>query len=116
MGFSITACVLAGIMFIFYCFAVAKFGEILRCKYDKYPNYPDYYPTYNEYCYSTSKRNLAAVGAGLGACLLILSLVEFFVSLASSIYCCTGLCCNTLSGAVGTVSSHSFFFLLETVI
>ncbi|KAL9961606.1 hypothetical protein ACROYT_G030578 [Oculina patagonica] len=84
MGFSITACVIAGVMFICYCFAVADFARILRC----------------------SKREMAANGAGLGSCLLIFSMVEFFLAIASSIYCCAAVCCSTLSGAVGTTVTN----------
>ena len=99
MGFSITACVITGIMFISYCFAVDEFAKILRCR-----NTYDYVFYYGKYCHSPSRRHLAQTGAGLGSGLLIFSLVEFFVALASSIYCCTGVCCNTMPGAVGTVS------------
>lgn len=102
MGFSITACVITGVMFICYCFAVGDFARILRCK----STYSHHFP-YRTYCYSSSRRHMAEIGAGLGSCLLIFSLVEFFVALASSIYCCTGICCNTLSGAVGTVSTYA---------
>ena len=98
MGFSITACVITGVMFIWYCFAVGYFAKILRCR-------SSYYRYFGRYCYSSSTRHMAENGAGLGSCLLIFSLVEFFVALASSIYCCTGICSNTLSGAVGTVST-----------
>lgn len=100
MGFSITACVITGIMFISYCFAVGEFAKILRCR-STY-RYDSYFRRQN--CYSLSRRHMAQTGAGLGSGLLIFSLVEFFVALASSIYCCTGVCCNTTPGAVGTVS------------
>ena len=104
MGFSITACVITGIMFICYCVAVGEFANTLRCRrtYEYYRYYP--------YCYSSSRRFTARNGAGLGSCLLIFSIVEFFVALASSIYCCMGICCNTTAGAVGTVSiSYALF-------
>jgi len=103
MGFSITACVITGVMFISYCFALDEFARILRCKNYNYGYNSDYYIR-PYYCHSSSKRYMARNGAGLGSCLLIFSLVEFFVALASSIYCCTGICCNT-AGAVGTVST-----------
>ena len=111
MGFSITACVIASTMFICYCFAVAEFAQIRRCKnryYNSYPysTYSPYY-RYNTYCYSDSKRYNAAVGAGLGSCQLLFAIVEFFVALASSIYCCTAVCCGT--PAVGSVSSDISF-------
>ena len=109
MGFSITACVIAGVMFICYCIAVAEFGRILRCRsrYYDYNQHPSFNPRYYSYkhCYSYSKREMAANGAGLGSCLLIFSMVELFLALASSIYCCTAVCCSTPSGAVGTVST-----------
>lgn len=39
---------------------------------------------------------MASVGAGVGSVLLILSVVEWFVALASSIYCCNATsCCGT---------------------
>ncbi|XP_078383169.1 uncharacterized protein LOC144665745 isoform X2 [Oculina patagonica] len=109
MGFSITACVIAGVMFICYCFAVADFARILRCrsKYYDYNQHPSYDSYYNyKYCYSYSKREMAANGAGLGSCLLIFSMVEFFLAIASSIYCCAAVCCSTLSGAVGTTVTN----------
>ena len=105
MGFSITACVIAGAMFICYCIAVAEFGRVIRCK-RSHSSY--YYPTYDHYgfdayCYSASKRHNAAVGAGLGSCQLIFAIVEFFIALASSIYCCNAVCCG--APTVGSVSN-----------
>ena len=74
----------------------------MRCQnYDYY-----YYHTYynqNIFCYSKSKRYEASVGAGLGSCQLIYSIVVFFVALASAIYCCNAVCCGAPS--VGAVSS-----------
>ena len=104
MGFSITACVITGIMFICYCVALGQFSYIMRCQnYDSY--YYDYYGYHkqNIFCYSKSKRYEASVGAGLGSCQLIYSIVVFFVALASAIYCCNAVCCG--APAVGTVSS-----------
>ena len=101
MGFSITSCVIAGNMFICYCVAVAEFGRTLRCR-SNYYEYP--YRTYNGCYYSRTTRHEAAVGAGLGSCLLIFSIVEFFVALASSIYCCNAVCCG--APAVGSVSNE----------
>ena len=87
MGFSITACVISGIMFICYGFAVSYFSEKLRM----YGNEFYYYSPYR-----------AKVGAGFSSCQLILSIVEFFISLASSISCCSAICCGT--SAVSSVS------------
>jgi len=103
MGFSITACVIAGVMFICYCVAVAEFGKTLKCKYRSYGPYGSF-RTYGHdtYCYSSSKRHNAAVGAGLGSCQLIFAIVEFFVALASSVYCCNAVCCG--APTVGSVS------------
>lgn len=102
MGFSITACVITGIMFICYCVALGQFSHIMRCQ--KYRNYYDYYGYYsNIFCYSKSERYEASVGAGLGSCQLIYSIVVFFVALASAIYCCNAVCCG--APAVGAVSS-----------
>ena len=98
MGFSITACVITGIMFICYCVALGQFSHIMRCQ-----NYNYYYYYSNIYCYSKSQRYAASVGAGLGSCQLIYSIVVFFVALASAIYCCNAVCCG--APAVGTVSS-----------
>ena len=101
MGFSVTACVFAGIMFICYCIAVAFFAYDIRCRrsVDYYPYHQSY-----EYCYSSSKRHKAAVGAGLGSCQLIFAIVEFFVALASSIYCCNAVYCG--APAAGSVSDE----------
>jgi len=102
MGFSITTCVLTGIMFITYCVALAGFNEIIRCRNSGYDwNYNVYYN--NRYCYSSSYRHTAAVGLGLGSCMLIFTIVEFILALSSSIYCCNAVCCNASTGAVNTV-------------
>ena len=95
LGFSVTASVIAGIMFICYCVATAGFADDLR--------YDEYYQTsyYNTY-YSRVSRHRATVGAGLASCQLTFAIVEFFVSLASSIYCCNAVCCGV--PAVGSVS------------
>lgn len=108
MGFSITACVITGVMFICYCVAVDEFARTIRCR-ETY-GYNGYHRYYSN-CYSRIGRLTARNGAGLGSCLLIFSLVEFFVALASSIYCCTGICCNTTAGAVGTVSIQYVLFV-----
>ena len=103
MGFSVTACVITGIMFICYCVALGQFSHIMRCQ--RYSYYYDYYGYHNKniFCYSNSKRYEASVGAGLGSCQLIYSIVVFFVALASAIYCCNAVCCG--APAVGTVSN-----------
>ena len=93
MGFSVTACVIAGIMFIIHCVAVAEFGYRL-----------------NRY-YSSSRRYQASVGAGLGSCQLIFAIVEFFVALASSVYCCNAVCCG--APAVSSVSSEAFINIVK---
>ena len=103
MGFSITACVLTAIMFITYCVAITEHSEILRCKHTRYHGGTIFT---NTYCYSSRTRHIAAVGTGLGSCLLIFSVVEFFMALASSIYCCGAICCNTPEGVVNTVSTN----------
>ena len=113
MGFSITGCVYSGTMFICYSITLAYYAE--RKTYcDNYKtysrrDYKDYrYDNYKYYdCYgSYSLRATAAENlAGLGSCLLILSLVELVVAIASSIYCCKAVCCN--SARVGnTVSNY----------
>ena len=104
MGFSVTACVIAGTMFICYCIAVADFAKVLRCKnYDYYDYRYDYDCYYSRY-YSSSQRYNARVAAGLGSCQLIFAVVEFFVALASSVYCCNAVCCG--APAVGSVSAE----------
>ena len=112
MGFSITGCVYSGTMFICYSITLAYYAE--RKTYcDNYKtysrrDYKDYrYDNYKYYdCYgSYGLRATAENLAGLGSCLLILSLVELVVAIASSIYCCKTVCCN--SGRVGnTVSNY----------
>ena len=113
MGFSVTACVIAGVMFICYCFALAEFGYRLRCRNSYIYQYPY---MYDGYCYSSSTRYQASVGAGLGSCQLIFAIVEFFVALASSIYCCNAVCCG--APALASVSNEAFInvgeFILET--
>ena len=112
MGFSITGCVYSGTMFICYSITLAYYAE--RKTYcDNYKtysrrDYKDY--RYDNYkysdCYGTyGLRATAENLAGLGSCLLILSLVELVVAIASSIYCCKTVCCN--SERVGnTVSNY----------
>ena len=107
MGFSIFACVIAGVMFICYAVTLAEYSKLKHCQ-RKYVDgvYSSYYRRSYDYCYNryNMDRETAANVAGLGSCLLIFSIVEFFLALAASIYCCAGVCCNTLSGDVRSVS------------
>ena len=107
MGFSITACVIAGVMFICYCVTLSEYSKLKQCKV-KYDTYKYYSWRSMDYCYDRYdfKRATAANVAGLGACQLLFSLVEFFLALASSIYCCTAVCCSAPSGVVTSVSNH----------
>ena len=107
MGFSITGCVKVASMFICYCIALSEFSNTIRkCRGDYHYNYyNDYYPTpsyyyHRRYGYDDNRCNTAKIGAGLGSCQLIFSLVVFFVALASSIYCCMAVCCESSSGHV----------------
>ena len=98
MGFSITGCVKVASMFICYCIALSEFSNTIRkCRGDYYPT-SSYY--YRRYGYDDNRCNTAKIGAGLGSCQLIFSLVVFFVALASSIYCCMAVCCESSSGHV----------------
>lgn len=100
MGFAITACVLTFCMFITYCIALANYSEIRNCKTYHLGSYNTF--SYKTYCNSASKRHMAAVGLGLGSCLLICAIVEFILALTSSIYCCGAVCCNTPSAVAVT--------------
>ena len=110
MGFSIFACVIAGVMFICYGVTLSEYSKLKECQ-SKYfgsgYSYNNYWGRRSyDYCYDRygMKRETAANVAGLGSCLLLFSIVEFFLALASSIYCCAGACCNTPTGVVRTVS------------
>ncbi|KAJ7391546.1 hypothetical protein OS493_017240 [Desmophyllum pertusum] len=46
---------------------------------------------------------MAAVGVGMGSCMLIFSFVEFILALSSCVSCCNAVCC-TSSGVVGTTT------------
>ena len=105
MGFAITACVLTVFMFITYCIALVDYSHIHNCK-----SYNDSY--FKAYCYSASKRHMAAVGTGLGSCLRICTVVQFILALTASIYCCGAVYCNTPRGVVCTVSRHFVFMNL----
>ena len=88
MGFAITACVLCGIMFICYCVALGKLASAMEChRRNSHRIY-----TYQDYCGVSYRK--AQAGIGLGSVLLIISLMEFFVALTSSIYCCNAVCCG----------------------
>ena len=104
MGFSIAGCVKVVSMFICYCIALSEFSYTIRkCRDD---DYNSYYTTSSYYRYSYDsdctkmKRNTASIGAGLGSWQLLFSIVVFFVALASSIYCCMAVCCESSSGPV----------------
>ena len=98
MGFSITACVIAGVMFICYCVAVDEFATIIRCYNNRLYNYNSYsygyYTRYYDICSSRFTRSSASTGAGLGGCLLVCSVVETVIALTASIYCCNAVCCG----------------------
>ena len=114
MGFSIAGCVLSGAMFICYCITLAHYSQMKAYCSNRYYNY-DYDRVYNyRDCYTryNFRRDTAANVAGLGSCLLIFSLVEFFLALASSIYCCTAVGCCTSPGVVNTVSNITLTVLL----
>lgn len=106
IGFSITGCVFSGQMFIGYSIILSFYSKMKAyCSnsyfdhdYDSFYNNRDCYRTYGFH------RDTAANVDGLGSCLLLLSLVEFFLALASSIYCCTAVGCCSSTGVVSTVS------------
>ena len=110
MGFSIFACVIAGTMFICYAVTLADYSKLKHCERNYYSSYSSsyYYGRY-EYCYDryNMRKETAANVAGLGSCLLLFSVVEFFLALVASIYCCASVCCNTASGPVRSVSCDS---------
>ena len=97
MGFSITASVIAFVLFICYCVAVDEFSTIIRC-YDYPLRYYDSYSYRYNRCYSYLLYNLnkrtASIGAGLGGCLLVCAVVEIVIALTASIYCCNAVCCG----------------------
>ena len=108
MGFSISSCVLSGVMFICYCITLASYSDMKAyCSNSYYSNRYDGSYTYHD-CYQQYgfHRDTAVNVAGLGSCLLLISLGEFFLALASSIYCCTTVCCGTSPAVVSTVSNY----------
>jgi len=112
MGFSIFACVIAGVMFICYAVTLSDYSSLKHCERTYYNN-DNYYSSYGYWSYTNCydkfnmDRETAANVAGLGSCLLIFSIVEFFLALAASVYCCASVCCNTPSGAVRSVSCNT---------
>ncbi|CAH3123308.1 unnamed protein product, partial [Porites lobata] len=98
MGFSITACIIAGIMFICYCVTLQELSHITHCRAD------NFWWSLDTYCYSRSERNKASFGLEVGSCQLTFSVVVFFVALASSIYCCKAVCCGV--PPIGRVASQ----------
>ena len=108
MGFSITGCVFSGQMFIGYSIILSFYSKMKAYCSNSYIDH-DYDSFYNKRdCYRTYgfHRDTAANVAGLGSCLLLLSLVEFFLAFASSIYCCTAVGCCSSTGVVSTVSNY----------
>ncbi|XP_031574091.1 membrane-spanning 4-domains subfamily A member 8-like [Actinia tenebrosa] len=102
IGFSATACVFTGIMFIIYCIALSEFSQRIRCgEHGKGTDLDCRLYGYEE----NISYSLAKVGAGVGAILLILALVEFFVALTSSVYGCNASCCGTTTTA-GVVQAN----------
>ena len=114
MGFSICACVIAGVMFICYAVTLSHYSKLKHCERTYFGGYyhSSYYYRGYDYCYSKydMDRETAVNVAGLGSCLLIFSIVEFFLALAASIYCCAGVCCDTPSDVVRTVSCDTQLF------
>ena len=115
MGFSIFACVIAGVMFICYAVTLSDYSKLKHCERTYHNDI--YYSSYDywsyDYCYRKydMKRETAANVAGLGSCLLIFSIVEFFLALMASVYCCASVCCNTPSGAVSCDAQLLIFCL-----
>lgn len=111
MGFSINACVIAGVMFICYCIALDEFSTVIRCYnnrrlYNNY-GYKNYYhgyytTTYYDYCYKGLTKKEASTAAGLGGCLLVCAVVETVIALTASIYCCSAVCCGATTPSVAT--------------
>ena len=94
MGFTITACVLCGIMFICYCIALGILASALECHKARLYNHN--YFIHHKYAYDCHGTTYARAkaGVGIGSVLLIIALLEFFVALTSAIYCCNAVCCG----------------------
>ena len=121
MGFSIVACVIAGVMLICYAVTLSDYSKLKQCqgKYfysSSYWSYRSYDYCYNKY---DMKRDTAANVAGLGSCLLIFSIVELFLALVASIYCCSAVCCDTPSVSCDVLNTSvvnaCFLFRMHTV-
>ena len=85
MGFTITSCVLSGVMLISYAFALS-FVSPSRYQYYGYSDVGLSYGRYYE------------AATAMFAVFVVVSVAEFFISLASSIYCCNAVC--STNGAV----------------
>ncbi|XP_074606830.1 uncharacterized protein LOC141859843 [Acropora palmata] len=111
MGFCITACVIAFVMFICYCTALDEFATIIRCYnnqvYNSY-NY-GYYTYYNNICNYSLTRSSASTGAGLGGCLLVCAVVETVIAFTASIYCCNAVCCGAATSPSVTTNQQVMF-------
>ena len=94
MAFAIVSCVLTVIMVICYSAALSNFSARVRARH-----YYDIYHYDYDHLYGLDYDS-AKNGIGLGVCLLILALTEFFIALASSIYCCNTTCCDTTVNSV----------------
>ena len=105
MGFSITGCVFSGGMFVCYCITLASYSEMKNFCSRYYRGDYKYYSYYDCSRRYDFRRSTAENVAGLGSCLLIFSLVELFLALASSIYCCRAVCCKS-PAAGNTVSNY----------
>ena len=104
-GFSITTCVIAGLMFICYWAALDEFATVIHCydnqAYDFNYSYRGYSPTVFYRCriYGLNHSS-ASTGAALGGCLLVCALVETAISLTASIYYFGVMRCETTSPSV----------------
>ncbi|KAL9961612.1 hypothetical protein ACROYT_G030585 [Oculina patagonica] len=93
LGFSIFACVIAGVMFICYCVTIFQYVELKDCQAEySGPGqvHKFWFKDWGGDCYDRygMKRDTAANVAVLGSCLLVFSFVEFYLALLASIYCC----------------------------
>ena len=95
-------------LFICYCITLASYSNMKAyCSNSYYGNrYCGSYTYHDCYQQYGFHRDTAVNVAGLGSCLLLISLGEFFLALASSIYCCTAVCCGTSPAVVSNVSNY----------
>ena len=113
MGFSITGCVLSVTMFICYSIALAIHSEMKtycsNFRNSSKDNHNDYHS--KKFCYDryNVRIDTAENVAGLGSCLLIFSLVELVLALASSIYCCKVVCCTSPPVMSTVINYHQQF-------